>query len=230
MEVLTDPPPPETWEVHMPTAVAVGEVVQLLIQGTIEEQQCENVWYFRAQAPDPDVLLHLIADVVACLLPLIPHLASTYRLDRIKAKIVSPAVGLEEEWEPAAADTNEGEAAGDARSSHDAALISLKTTRPGRSGRGRSFMAGVPESDTVGSQINTESALWVALVAFAACMVGKFHPRDVPVAGNYEWGVMSRKIGGVKPPFTAAGFAPIVRAVPVKYLATQRSRKIGHGR
>lgn len=230
MEVLEDPAPPLSWRNNMPTPVATGEVVQILVQGTIEEQQCENVWYFRAQAADPDVLLHLIADIVACLLPLIPHLSSTYRLDRIKAKIVSPAVGLEEEWEPAAGDLIEGAAAGDARSSHDAALISLKTARPGRSGRGRSFMAGVPELDTVGSQINTESALWVALVAFAACMVGKFHPRDVVAAGNYEWGVMSRKIGGAKPPFLAAGFAPIIRAVPSKYLATQRSRKVGRGR
>lgn len=230
MEVLEDPPPPESWEENMPTPVATGEVVCLLIQGTIEQQECENVWYFRAQAPDPDVLLHLIADVVACLLPLIPHLSSTYTLDRIKAKIVSPAVGLEEEWTPAVGDTVEGAAAGDGRSSYDACLLSLRTTRPGRSGRGRAYLAGVPESDTQGSEILTESALWVALLAFAACMMGKFHPRDVPVAGNYEWGVMSRKIGGEKPPFSAAGFAPIIKVVPDKMLSTQRSRKVGHGR
>lgn len=230
MEELGDPPPPESWEESMPTAVATGEVVQVLVQGTIEAQACENVWYFRAQAADPDVLLHLLADIVACLLPLIPHLSSTYRLERLKAKIVSPAVGLEEEWTPAPTDTVLGEATGDGRSSYDACLISLRTTRPGRSGRGRTYLAGVPEADTQGSEINTESALWVALIAFAACMVGKFHPRDVVVAGDYEWGVMSRKIGGDKPPFLPTGFAPVIKATPDNMLATQRSRKVGRGR
>lgn len=214
----------------MPTPVAAGEVVQVLVQGVIEEQLCENVWYFRAQAADPDMLAHLLVNIAACLLPLIPILAPTYKLERLKAKIVSPAVGLEEEWIPAPADTIEGAAAGDARASHDAMLISLRTTRPGRSGRGRVFLPGVPEAHTAGSQILVESALWIALLAFAACMVDKFKTVDVPAAGDYEWGVMSRKIGGVKPPFLAAGFAPVVSAKPVKYLATTRSRKVGRGR
>lgn len=230
MEELEDPPPPESWEASMATAVATGEVVQVLVQGTIEGQQCENVWYFRAQAADPDVLLHLLADIVACLLPLIPYLSSTYRLERLKAKIVSPAVGLEEEWTPATTDTVLGEATGDGRSSYDACLLSLRTTRPGKSGKGRTYLAGVPESDTVGSEISIESPLWGALIAFAACMVGKFHPRDVVAAGDYEWGVMSRKIGGAKPPFLSAGFAPIIKVIPDHFLATQRSRKVGRGR
>lgn len=230
MEVLEDPPPPESWSSNMPTAVATGEIVQVLVQGTIEEQECENVWYFRAQAADPDVLLHLLADIAACLLPLIPIFAGTYRLDRLKAKIVSPAVGLEEEWTPGEGDTVQGAAAGDARSSHDAALISLVTTRPGRSGKGRIYIAGVPESSTVGSRMPSDSALYVGLLTFVACMLDKFKARDVPVAGNYDWGVMSRKIGGVKPPFLVAGYAPIIKAIPRQLLATARSRKIGHGR
>ncbi|WP_283548163.1 hypothetical protein [Lactiplantibacillus plantarum] len=214
----------------MPIPVATGEVVQVLVQGTVEEQECQNVWYFRAQAPDPDMLAHLLVDIAACLLPLIPILAPTYRLDRLKAKIVSPAVGLEEEWYPDNDDTVQGASIGDARSSHESMLISLRTTRPGRKGRGRVFLAGVPEVHTVGSLINIESPLWVALLTFTACMLDKFKARDVPVAGNYEWGVMSRSIGGVKPPFAAAGFARIIKATPVKYLATTRSRKIGKGR
>lgn len=214
----------------MPIPVAAGEVVQVLVQGVIEQQECENVLYFRAQAADPDMLANLLLDIAACLLALIPSLSSTYRLERIKGKIVSPAVGLEDEWTPESGDVVNGAASGDARSSHDAALISLRTTRPGRSGRGRMFVAGVPEGSTSGSEINPESPLWLALIAFAACMIDKFKTKDVPAAGDYEWGVMSRKIGGVKPPFLNAGFAPIHKASPVVLLATMRSRKIGHGR
>lgn len=214
----------------MAIPVAAGEVVQVLVQGTIEEQECQNVWYFRAQAADPDMLANLLLDIAACLLALIPSLASNYRLDRLKAKIVSPAVGLEEEWYPDADDTVQGAASGDSRASHDSALISLRTTRPGRTGRGRVFIAGVPEGSTSGSYINPESPLWLALLAFTACMIDKFKTKDVPAAGDYEWGVMSRKLGGVKPPFVVGGFAPIIKASPVKALATTRSRKVGRGR
>jgi hypothetical protein len=48
--------------------------------------------------------------------------------------------------------------------------------------------------------------------------------------GNYTWGVMSRKIGGLKPPFLVAGFAHIVRGEVKRELATTRNRKLGHGR
>lgn len=214
----------------MPTAVAIGEVVQVLVQGTIEGQECENVWYFRAQAVDPDMLAHLLVDISVCLLALIPVLAPTYTLERIKGKVVSPNVGPEEEWIPEPGATVQGASAGDSEPSFVSALISLHTTRGGRSGRGRIYVAGVPEGQTTASLINTEGDLWPALLAFAACMLDKFKQRDVAVAGNYEWGVMSRKIGGLKPPFLAAGFARITRAVPKRELATTRSRKLGHGR
>jgi hypothetical protein len=230
MEVLTDPPPPESWRTNMAVAVATGEIVQVLVQGSIEGQQCENVWYFRSQAVDPDMLLHLLADIATCVLALIPSLGSTYTLERIKGKVVAPAVGAEEEWIPEPGALVEGAASGDTEPSFVSALISLHTTRGGRSGRGRIYIAGVPESQTVGSLINRELALWAALAAFVACMLDKFKSRDVPAAGNYDWGVMSRKIGGLKPPFLVAGYAPIIRAVPKEELASTRSRKLGHGR
>jgi hypothetical protein len=230
MEELTDPPPPESWRTGMAVPVATGEIVQVLVQGSIEEQQCENVWYFRAQAADPDMLLHLLASIAQCVLALIPSLGSTYRLERIKGKVVSPAVGAEEEWIPEIGADVEGAASGDTEPSFVSALISLHTTRGGRSGRGRIYLAGVPESQTIGSRINRDLALWAALAAFVACMLDKFKTRDVHAAGDYDWGVMSRKIGGLKPPFLTAGYAQITRAVVKEELATTRSRKLGHGR
>jgi hypothetical protein len=214
----------------MPVPVLTGEIVQVLVQGTIEEQQCENVWYFRAQAVDPDMLIHLLTSIAQCLVALLPVLGSTYRLDRIKGKVVSPAVGAEEEWVPAPTDAVEGAHAGDTLPSYASALISLYTTRGGRSGRGRIYIAGVPEGETTASFINREGSLWPALIAFAACMLDKFKSRDVPAAGDYDWGVMSRKIGGAKPPFIAGGYAQITRVVPKDALATTRSRKVGRGR
>lgn len=215
---------------HMPIPVATGNIVQVLIQGTIEQQQCENVTYFRAQAADTDMLLNLLAKVATCMLAMVPILNPSYILERIKGKIVSPAVGLEDEWTPEPTDNVQGEAAGDGLPSYCAALISLRTLRPGRSGKGRMYIAGVPESATAYSNIIAGSPMHAALAAFAACLLTTFAVKELPAAGDYEWGIMSRKIGGLKPPFLPAGFAGIVDARVNIALATMRTRKVGRGR
>lgn len=215
----------------MPVAVSAGEIVQTLIQFDLEGQKCENVWYFRAQNADPDMVLHLLTAVAQCLITtVVPVLSSNFTLERIVGKVVSPILGPEAEWIPGVGDTVEGASAGDSEPSFVSALISLYTERGGRSGRGRIYFGGVPESQTVGSLISVEGPLWVALGAFLVCMLGKFKARDVTAEGDYDWGVMSRKIGGTKPPFLAAGYAMITRGQPRRELATTRSRKLGHGR
>ncbi len=215
----------------MPTPVAQGEVVQVLVQGVLEGQEVENVWYFRAEAPDVDFLLNLLTVIGQCIVTsLIPALNSNYTLERIKGHVVSPGIGAEEVWTPAANQQSEGAIATDALPSYCSALISLYTTRGGRSGRGRVYIAGVSEADTQDSYLNIEAPLWAALLAFGACLLQNFHIKDIYAAGDYTWGVMSRKIGGVKPPFDPDGYAPITRAVPVRLLATTRSRKQGRGR
>lgn len=215
----------------MPTAAAAGEVWRVLLQGRIEEQQCENVLFFRCQVADPDVLLGLLADLIDCFLnSLVPALSGTYTFEQAIATRITPTMGAEVIYTPPQGQAVQGAEAGDAEPSFVSALISLRTTRAGRSGRGRMFIAGVPESQTIASNINSEAALWAALLAFCVCMLGKFLAQDPPVGPNWEWGVFSRKIGGVKDPFLAAGFAPIIQAVPKQLLATTRSRKIGHGR
>jgi hypothetical protein len=215
----------------MAVEVSAGQIVQVLVQGTLEGQQCENVWYFRAQNADPDMVTNLLADIALCLLStVVPVLASTYTLERLVGKVVSPILGPEGEWIPAGTDAVQGAAAGDSEPSFVSALISLYTERGGRSGRGRIYFGGVPEGDTVSSLLNVEGPLWLALGAFLVCMLNKFKSRDVTAEGDYDWGVMSRKIGGTKPPFLATGYAQITRGQPRRELATTRSRKLGHGR
>lgn len=215
----------------MPTPAAAGDIWQVLIQGLIEEQQCENVLFFRAQDADPDPLLSLIADLVECFLTgLVPALSTTYTFERIIARRIYPDIGPDVIYTPAANQAVQGASAGDAEPSFVSALISLQTVRGGRSGRGRMFIAGIPEGQTVASYINSEAALWAALLAFVVCMLGKFNHKDIPGPADWEWGVFSRKLGGAKAPFSAAGFAYITNAIPRRLLATTRSRKIGHGR
>lgn len=215
----------------MPTPAAAGDIWQVLVQGRIEDQECENVLFFRAQDTDPDPLANLIADLVACFVTaFVPVLSGTYTFERIIARRIFPDIGPDVVYTPPAGMAVQGATAGDALPSYCSALISLQSTRGGRSGRGRMFIAGIPESQTLASYINNEAALWAALLAFCTCMLGKFIAKDVPGAGDWEWGVFSRKLGNKKAPFLAAGFAGITAATPRRLLATTRSRKIGHGR
>jgi hypothetical protein len=109
-------------------------------------------------------------------------------------------------------------------------VVSIHTTRGGRSGRGRMFLPPPPEGNTTASYINITGNYWPAVIAFVACVATKFiSGGDPPVVPLWEIGVVSRKLGGVKPPFLAVGFAPATRLAPNRLLATQRSRKIGHG-
>lgn len=212
-------------------AAAAGSVWQVLVQGNIEDQQCENVIYFRTPLGDSDVLAHLIADLVECFVTgLVPVLSDSYVFERIVARQIVPTVTEEVIYTPPSNMAVQGAAAGDSEPSYVSALISLRTTRAGRSGRGRMYIAGVPEGDTIRSRINTEADLWIGLLAFITCMLGKFLTQDPPVADKWEWGVFSRKIGGFKAPFSAQGFAPVRSAQPIQYLSTTRSRKVGRGR
>lgn len=214
-----------------PVAAATGDIWQVLIQGRIEEQQCENVLFFRAATPDPDVLAGLVADIIECFLTaLVPKLSATYTFEQLVARRIYPDTNAEVIYIPAAGVAVQGAAAGDAEPSFVSALISLRTTRGGRSGRGRMFIAGIPEGETASSYLLTESDLWLALLAFCVCMLGKFIVGDPPAPASWEWGVFSRKIGGFKAPFLPAGFAPMTEAKPIRLLATTRSRKIGRGR
>jgi hypothetical protein len=214
-----------------PVTANSGELWQVLIQGRIEEQICENVLWFRAQAADTDVILHLLTAVLTCFATnILPVLAGTYTFEQIVGRRMTPDVGPDFIVTQAPGAENTGAAAGDAEPSFVSALISLRTTRGGRSGRGRMFLAGVPEGSTTASHLILETGLYPAMVAFVGCMIAQFLTKDVPAAGNWEWGVFSRKLGGVKAPFNAAGFAPMLSAVPKIELATTRSRKLGHGR
>lgn len=214
-----------------PVPAAQGELWQVLIQGRIEEQRCENVLWFRAQAADPDAYLNLIKEVAECFVTaLLPALSTTYIYERTVGRRMTPTQGADYQTLIADGDNPQGAASGDAEPSFVSGLISLRSSRGGRSGRGRMYIAGVPEGSTLASHLKTDAGLYLAMVAFVGCMLGKFITKDVPVAGNWEWGVFSRKLGGSKQPFVATGFAPMVAADVVTELATTRSRKLGRGR
>jgi hypothetical protein len=216
----------------MATPVAIGDIVQVTPRFTIEGQQTENVWYFQCVAADTDMLADLLLVIAQCIiLHLLPALGSNVTLDEVHGKIVGPAVGGEDTWTPSTGDVVAGAASGDSEPSFVAAVVSLRTTHPGRSGHGRSFIGGVPEASTTGSLLNVETGLYPAILATLACIVAAFPKRELGTGAKYEWGIYSRKVGGAtKPPFPTSGFFGITRTIVRRELGTQRRRKLGRGK
>lgn len=218
----------------MPTPAAVGEVYQVRIEGREDGQDVFNVLHFVSEAAQSDVETTLLLVVLGCFIQnILPVLSANYSFVRILGKRVSPTVGPDLiVLDPANTTSNQ---TSDPSPNFCAGLISIRTIRAGRSGRGRIFIGAIPEGDTNGNMLVQTGQYWQALVAFCACIVTNFHAHDVPQPGNWNFGVMSRKLGGAKPPFASAGFAGISNnpnpgaLVPVQLIATMRSRKVGKG-
>lgn len=216
----------------MPETAVLHDLYQLRFDGHIEEQECKNVLHFLCvgSTGDDDVGTHLVAVVLLCFVQnVLPVLAPTYTLDGITWKKVGPVLGPEN-FLAATGDT-QGQSTADALPSFASALISIRTTRGGKSGRGRMFIGGIPEDQTTASRINTEGPFWAALSAFVACVVAQFVGLSdpVPAANKWMFGIYSRKLGGSTFPYNVTGFAPATLLVPKPLIATTRSRKIGHG-
>lgn len=218
----------------MPTAAAAQEIYQVRFEGRNEGQQVINVLHFSTPSGDSDVETHLLAVVIQCFITnILPVLLATYTLERVISKRVSPTVGPDIITVPSGS-----LAGGDSRPglpNYAAGVVSIRTVRGGRSGRGRIFFGAIPEDATIASAFDPAEQYWQALIAFCACIVSAFHSTDVVGTNQWVFGVVSRKLGNAKPPFTAAQFAAIGTSTtpgaltPVAQLATQRSRKVGHG-
>jgi hypothetical protein len=214
----------------MATAAAVGEIWQVTVRGKLEGQDCMNVLSFKCVHATASVETELLLVLLACYIEhLVPILVGAFSIESLRAKQVSPILGPEIEVTPTETMAAAGAGSGDGLPSYVSAHISIHTTRGGRSGRGRMYIGGIVEGDTILSNISAESSTWEGILAFVACLATKFIGTGFDVAQRFELGVMSRKIGGAKPPFLDTGFAGCTSLVPHRDLGTTRSRKVGHG-
>lgn len=215
----------------MPTPANEGDIYEVITEGTQEGQQVLNVWHFRCDTGVDDIESRMLRAIMECFLEnILPVAASTFQLTRVHGKRVVPDLGPIIEIVPGPGDVVQGEAVGDATPSFVSCCINIHTSRGGRSGRGRKFIMGVPESATQGSALPPTNAYWLALLAFAACIAGKFIHTGDPLGSNQiSIGVMSRKIGGAKPPYNVNGFAAATVLKPVALLSHNVSRKVRRG-
>lgn len=214
----------------MAVAAAVGSSWQVVIEGRQEGQLTANVMHFTCVGASADVDLHLIQVLLACFIThLLPVLSSSWTLERVRWKQVSPSVGIEQITIPAGGAASGGGNAA-ALPSFCSAVLSKRTLFAGRRGRGRMFIAGLPEGQVTNSQIDTGGPLWAGLLAFALCVITEFvHPDPAGGSDLFDLMVYSRSIGGASEPLGAAGFHAVRELVPVQLVATTRSRKVGRG-
>jgi hypothetical protein len=212
-----------------PIASAVNDAWQVRIVGRQENQETNNVLHFTTAAATADVETHLINVMINCFVTtLIPHLTASWKLEQVRWKKVSPALGPEFITNVVA--DNVGGVAGSALPTFSAALVSIRTLQGGRSKHGRMFLPGIPDSATPGSVLTDTDDFFAALVAFVQCIATNFILGDPPPGADaFQLQVYSRKLGGATFPYGAAGFTPVAQLIVNGLIATLRSRKVGRG-
>jgi hypothetical protein len=213
----------------MAIAAAVNDLFEVRFNMKLEGQVVNNVMHFKCVGASSDVELHLILVLAACFIEnVLPVLTSGLTFENVTWKKVAPSLGVEQVTIPPDAGAGGGNAA--ALPSYASAVISKRTLTGGRSHRGRMYIAGIPEDQTTGSNLNTGGALWAGILAFIACVATNFHHPD-PAGGTdlFDFIVYSRKIGGSSFPLGLTGVTDIEQLVPVAALGTTRSRKVGRG-
>lgn len=208
------------------------EVFMVRVHGSIEGQEYVNVLHFQCVINNSDIVEHLLIAAWLCFVEqLIPKSGANFELQRITAMRVAPTVGPEHEYSGTGAQQLTGQGAGDSLPSFCSCVIGIRSERAGKRGIGRFALAGIPESDTTGSLINSESDFWDAVQAFVDCMAGKFLGRGaVNFEHHFALGVLSRASGTAKPPYAVNQFSTSTALRPSRRIGTIKSRQLGRGR
>ena len=106
-----------------------------------------------------------------------------------------------------------------------AGVLTLYTSKIGRSRRGRIYLAGFQPS-------NSASGLWnstqlTLMTTFAGVLNTRYGPSGTQ---SWELGVWSKKIAGPDPPFDSTAFEPITSIAVRAQIRSQRRRQVGVGR
>lgn len=194
-------------------------IVQTVIDGRMDNQLTNlDLAWFASGAIDSTTLGALALDLANWItVSLAPLLSRDWSSFRIRAFDLTTQTGAT--FEQVA--NNTGGVDQEAAPNNVAACISLRSVQRGRSGRGRNFVPGIPNSVIT---LNTlDDAFINDLIAAYFLLVG---------AGSFSAGfqlvVLSRQTGGVK---RAEGIGiPVTNVLMVgNSVRSMRSREIGHG-
>jgi hypothetical protein len=198
------------------------DIYEVVVEATLHSQQIINVYHFRGSSGLSSLqgVINALKDCVVS--SLLPALSVDYRLLYVRGKTIYPTLSDEIVVAAGAGDT--GGDANQSDVSFAAGLMSLRTGLGGRSNRGRKFIAGIPENGIQSSRLTTPQL--AALVAFAACLAGKFVSSFS--SSPYFIGVLSRKeIKAGATPLVA--FKTVTTFTNSNVVSTQVRRKVGRG-
>jgi hypothetical protein len=198
---------------------AAPSIVQTTIEGRQDNQLTINdLFWFASGTITPTSVSTLLTGLFNWVnTTLSPLLSRDLSFTRIRAVDLSSATGLAQEQAIGAVGGVDVEAA----PNNVAACVSLRTAQRGRSGRGRNFVPGIPNSVIT---LNTLDPTFITdLVSAYSTLIGA----GAFVAG-WELVVLSRVTGGV-PRAVGIGI-PVTDAIMVgNSVRSMRSREIGHG-
>jgi hypothetical protein len=201
----------------MPVDMSVdGAIYQVRLKWRLHGQQCINVIHFLNRGSQ-DIDVNLIQPIINCIVNhLLPVLTNQVTLEAVDWKIITGTVA--QEGVHALSSGNIGALSGDGLPTTNAAVLSLKTVRAGRSGRGRMFLPGIAESSQANSLV--DATFIAAAVAFLACMITAFFNSDPLHTPQFHWMLRSKKLNQ---------YFQIKGGEPKAVVATMRSRKLGVG-
>jgi len=221
----------------MATPGADNTIHEVVVHMRQQNQEVLNVWHFYNNTPVDDMELRLLRALLECYLDvLLPASGSLLTVERVTGMQVGPTLGPLYEITPGEDDDVIGAAEGDTLPTHDSLSIRIHSMRPGKSGRGRKQLAGVPESATVGSTIITGGPFWTAVLAFIICVGGKFiHETELSAPNTISLGVLAKTLkpldaaGKRKAPWPVDLFSHATRISALPKVGTTNSRKVGRG-
>lgn len=204
--------------------VPTGHVVQLILQGTCDNQVVLNVLHYMSGNETPTTATlgtFVTAWIAANQASYLACLSSDYSLSLYKAQYLDqPSV---QTLQSSSGLPAPGTGAAGHAPNQVAALISLYSAVRGQSGRGRVYLPGVPAGAV------TNSILSGAQLTAMATLLTKLQTTVVGGAVNYVPVIWSRrnynKLTGA-----GGGASPIIQGATNKTVATIRRRRIGRGK
>lgn len=107
-------------------------------------------------------------------------------------------------------------------------VITMYSSRAGRRGRGRMYLAGAPTQSTSISAGTWLSAQTTRTQTFATAVATRYMVVGHP--SGFSLGVWSRVLAGPDPPFSSDGFVRASALTVRTIVRTQRRRQVGVGR
>lgn len=202
--------------------IPVPQGMQFELRFTKEAQRCENVLYFASSAAVSTTLMQTIAQALSnwWVGNIRAVMSNTLALQEIYCTDITSATGPTVSFTtglPAG-----GTVAGEALPNNVAMCLSFRTAQRGRSGRGRNYLFGFPETATSGSFFDNNLVNQMVSAYSLLLGAGTFVP-------GANWVVVSRfNLGG---PRTNGLTIPITSVVSTNNAVdSQRRRLPGRGR